>query len=151
MSQAQAQELFLWTKAHGTSNTRLPTSNERQISTVVLIRRWTFNVGCSMLNVSIPKTLSPCLAFQPSRDKWGMGVCHALFPGPALGAHPRGGCRFPDAILHGKWSFRPRSRAVQRLAVAEFRVRLFSPLGPMVAPPACEPSQDTPAFSFFAS
>ena len=73
-----------------------------------------------------------------------MGVCQALFPGPALGAHPRGGCRFPDAILHGKWSSRPRGRAVQRLAVAEFRVRLFSSLQLVVAPPACEPGQDTP-------
>jgi hypothetical protein len=73
-----------------------------------------------------------------------MGVRQALFPGPALGAHPRGGCRFPDAILHGKRSFRPRSRAVQRLTVAEFRVRLFSPLELMVAPSACEPGQDTP-------
>lgn len=27
------------------------------------------------------------------------------------------GCRLPDAILHGKRSHRPRSRAVQRLAV----------------------------------
>ena len=47
--------------------------------------------------------------------------------------------------------FRPRSRAVQRLAVAEFRVRLFSSLRLMVAPPACEPSQDTPAILLFAS
>jgi len=75
----------------------------------------------------------------------GMGVRHALFPVPALGAHPRGGCRLPDAILHGKRSLRPRSRAVLRLAVAEFRVRLFSSLGLVVAPPACEPGQDTSA------
>ena len=54
------------------------------------------------------------------------------------------GCQLPDAILHGKRSFRPRSRAVQRLAVAEFRVRLFSSLQLVVAPPACEPGQDTP-------
>ena len=90
------------------------------------------------------ETLSPRPAFRPGRDKWGMGVRQSLFPGPALGAHPRGGCRFPDAILHGKRSFRPRSRAVQRLAVAEFRVRLFSSLQLVVAPPACEPGQDTP-------
>lgn len=50
--------------------------------------------------------------------KWGMGVRHALFPGPTLGAIPRHGCRLPDAILHGKRSVRPRSRAVQRLAAA---------------------------------
>ena len=72
-----------------------------------------------------------------------MGARHTLFPGPALGA-PLRGCRLPDAILHGKRSFRPRSRAVQRLAVAGFRVRLFSSLQLVVAPPACEPGQDTP-------
>jgi hypothetical protein len=77
-----------------------------------------------------------------------MGVRHSLFPEPTLGAHPRGGCRFPDAILHGKRSFRPRSRAVQRLAVTEFRVRLFSSLQLVVAPPVCEPGQDTPAIFF---
>jgi hypothetical protein len=32
----------------------------------------------------------------------------------------RFGCQLPDAILHGKRSYRPHSRAVQRLAVAEF-------------------------------
>jgi hypothetical protein len=74
-----------------------------------------------------------------------MGVRHSLFPELTLDAHPRGGCQIPDAILHGKRSFRPRGRAVQRLAVAEFRVRLFSSLRLMVAPPACEPGQDTPA------
>src|ERR1700733_9864481 len=91
------------------------------------------------LKTLILKTISPCPTFRSDRDKWGMGVRQSLFPAPALGAHPRGGCRFPDAILHGKRSFRPRSRAVQRLAVAEFRVRLFSSLQLVVAPPICEP------------
>ena len=50
----------------------------------------------------------------------GMGVRQALFPVLAFGAHPLGGCQLPDAILHGKRSLRPRSRAVQRLASAEF-------------------------------
>ena len=81
-------------------------------------------------------------ALRPTRTKWGMGVRQALFPVLALGAFP--GCQLPDAILHGKRSLRPRSRAVQRLAVAGFRVRLFSSLGLVVAPPACEPGQDTP-------
>src|SRR5450755_1304864 len=58
------------------------------------------------------------------------------------------GRRLPDAILHGKRSLRPRSRAVQRLATTEFRVRLFSSLGLVVAPPACKPGQDTAANSF---
>ncbi len=55
------------------------------------------------------------------------------------------GCRLPDAILHGQRScfIRPHSRAVQRLAHAEFRVRPLSSLGPVVAPPACEPGRDT--------
>jgi hypothetical protein len=61
-------------------------------------------------------------------------------------AHPpKRGCRLPDAILHGKRSYRPRSRAAQCLASTEFQVRLFSPLRLMVAPPACGPGQDTPA------
>ena len=72
-----------------------------------------------------------------------MGVRQALFPVLTLGAHPRGGCQLPDAILHGKRSLRPRSRAVQCLASTEFRVRLFSLLELVVAPPACEPGQDT--------
>jgi hypothetical protein len=58
------------------------------------------------------------------------------------------GRRLPDAILHGKRSFRPRSRAVQRLAAAGFRVRLFSSLELVVAPPAYEPGQDTSAICF---
>ena len=77
-----------------------------------------------------------------------MGACQTLFPTPTLGA--LAGCRLPDAILHGKRSFRPRGRAVQRLSAAEFRVRLFSSLGLVVAPPACEPGQDTSA-TFSAS
>jgi len=48
----------------------------------------------------------------------GLGVRHALFPTLTLGA-PLRGCQLPDAILHGKRSFRPHSRAVQRLAVVE--------------------------------
>ena len=96
------------------------------------------------------KTLSPHLTFRSGRDKWGMGVRHSLFPAPTLGA-PLRGCRFPDAILHGKRSFRPRSRAVQCLAAAGFRVRLFSSLRLVVATPACEPGQDTPAILSFAS
>ena len=92
------------------------------------------------------KTISPGSTLRSNRDKWGMGVRHALFPEPALGA-PLRGCRLPDAILHGKRSYRPRSRAVHRLAAFGFRVRLFSSLRLVVAPPACKPGQDTPAIS----
>jgi len=61
------------------------------------------------------------------------------------------GCQLPDAILHGKRSLRPRSRAAQPPGFAEplsYRVRLFSSLGLMVAPPACEPAQDTSVTCF---
>src|SRR5258705_8180816 len=75
--------------------------------------------------------------------KSGMGVRHALFPALTLGAHPCGGCQLPDAILHGKRSLRPRSRAVQPLTRLNYRVRLFSSLELVVAPPAYEPGQDT--------
>jgi len=78
-----------------------------------------------------------------------MGVRHALFPALAIRRAPFSrGCQLPDAILHGKRSLRPRSRTVQRLASAEFRVRLFSLLGLMVAPPAYKPGPDTSANSF---
>ncbi len=45
--------------------------------------------GCST------QTISPCPALRPSRDKWGMGVRHALFPVPALGAHLAVAAGFP--------------------------------------------------------
>ena len=77
-----------------------------------------------------------------------MGVRRALFPGLTLGAARERGCQLPDAILHGKRSLRPRSRAVQGLATVGFRVRRFSSLGLVVAPPACEPGQDTPAIVY---
>jgi len=35
------------------------------------------------------------------------------------------GCQLPDAILHGKRSYRPRSRAVQRLAATELLSEAF--------------------------
>ena len=83
-----------------------------------------------------------------------MGVRHALFPALTLGASPRRGCQLPDAILHGKRSLRPRSRAAQLPGFAEplsYRVRLFSSLGLVVAPPAREPAQDTSVTALAAS
>ena len=124
------------------------------MSLVFKIRCWivpsfsSFSIARTRTKATISKNISPCPTFRSNRDKWGMGVRQALFPMPTLGAHPCGGCQLPDAILHGKRSFRPRSRAVQSLAAARFRVRLFSLLGPMVAPPACKPGQDTPAIFF---
>ncbi|HEV2319410.1 MAG TPA: hypothetical protein VGV18_06655 [Verrucomicrobiae bacterium] len=62
-----------------------------------------------------------------------MGVRQALFPGPALDAHPLGGCRIPDAILHGKRSFGLVAGPISAFSAAEFRVRLFSSLQLVVA------------------
>jgi hypothetical protein len=59
---------------------------------------------------------------------------------PALGAWT--GCRFPDAILRGNRSCRPRSRAVQRLAVTEFLSEASQLARLVVAPPAGEPGKD---------
>lgn len=48
-----------------------------------------------------------------------MGVRHALFPsGWHWARHPEVGCQLPDAVLHGKRSVRPRSRAVPAVARA---------------------------------
>jgi hypothetical protein len=69
--------------------------------------------------IHVHKTISPGPTLRSDRDKWGMGVRHALFPEPALGA-PLRGCRLPDAILHGKRSYRPRSRAVRHFAARGF-------------------------------
>ena len=41
------------------------------------------------------------------------------------GIRRRIGCQLPDAILHGKRSLRPRSRAVQRLAATELLSEAF--------------------------
>jgi hypothetical protein len=92
---------------------------------------------------SLPETISPRPALRPDGDKLGDGSSPCSLSRADI--RRLMGCRLPDAILHGKRSLRPRSRAVQRLAAAGFRVRLFSSLGLVVAPPACEPGQDTSA------
>lgn len=66
-----------------------------------------------------PENIWPLTSLATSQGpKWGVGVRQALFPNADI--RRLWGCRLPDAILHGKRSCRPRSRAVQRLAVAEF-------------------------------
>ena len=88
---------------------------------------------------------SPLNFLRSSRDELGDGSSPCSLSRADIGRLI--GCQLPDAILHGKRSLRPRSRAVQCLATTEFRVRLFSSLGLVVAPPACEPGQDTSANS----
>ena len=76
-----------------------------------------------LLEARSAKTNVPAEPSSPAGTKSGVGVRHALFPRLALGAHI--GCQLPDAILHGKRSLRPRSRAVQRLAAAELLSEAF--------------------------
>ena len=103
------------------------------------------NAECSML-LHPKNEKSPLNFLGSSRDKSGDGSSPHSLSRADVGRLI--GRRLPDAILHGKRSLRPRSRAVQRLATTEFRVRLFSSLGLVVAPPACKPGQDTAANSF---
>ena len=71
---------------------------------------------------------APVPSCDGTEANWGLGVRHSLFPTLTLGA-PSRGCQLPDAILHGKRSRRPHSRAVQRLAALNHRVRPLSSLG----------------------
>jgi len=53
-----------------------------------------------LLRRQASKRKGPCAVLRPHRDQSGVGVRHALFPVPALGATE--GCRLPDAIPRGK-------------------------------------------------
>jgi hypothetical protein len=92
------------------------------------------------------KQIVPAQPCGQTGTKRGWEHATLSFPVPALGAwwlpasrrySPR-----PAEFV------RPRSRAVQRLARAEFRVRPLGSLGLAVAPPARKPGQDTPVISF---
>jgi hypothetical protein len=43
----------------------------------------------------VTENISPRPTFRSSRDKWGMGVRHTLFPEPTLGATLAGAAGFP--------------------------------------------------------
>jgi len=62
----------------------------------------------------LPPPLWPRPVFRPTGTKVGVGVRHTLFPIADIWRQK--GCRLPDAVLHGQRSYRPRSRAVRRLA-----------------------------------
>ena len=93
------------------------------------------------------QTCPPNLAVRWAR-KWGMGVRQSLFPMLTFGALPCG--RLPASRRYS-----PRQAEFSGLVAGpfralpplNFRVRLFSSLRLMVAPPACEPGQDTSMIS----
>jgi len=77
---------------------------------------------------AVRTTISPRPVLRLGGGKLGLGVRHSLFPTLTLGA-PWRGCQLPDAILRGQRSCRPHSRAVQRLAALNHRVRPLGSLG----------------------
>ena len=89
------------------------------------------------------KTISPGPTLRSNRDKWGMGVRHALFPVLAFGAELA--ASFPTLFSTASGVFGLVAGPSSTLRSLNYRVRLFSSLGLVVAPPACKPGQDTPA------
>jgi len=70
-----------------------------------------------------------------------MGVRQALFPVLTLGAHLA--ASFPTLFSTASGVFGLVAGPSSALRSLNYRVRLFSSLGLVVAPPACEPGQDT--------
>jgi len=103
---------------------------------------WELSVEGSMFTAS-PKNHKSPPDLSVERGQMGDGSAPGSLSRADIRRAPFGGCQLPDAILHGKRSHRPRGRAVQRLATTGIRVRLFSLLELMVAPPACKPDEDT--------
>jgi len=100
-------------------------------------------LASSKPEVDSPKNNKSLPGLSVEQGQMGAGSAPSSLSHADIRRAPFGGCQLPDAILHGKRSLRPRGRAVQCLAAAGFRVRLFSLLELMVAPPACKPDEDT--------
>ena len=128
MSRERARGIF-----QQLENIELRTSNEMQPGDCFLTGCWMLVVRCWMFLACKNNKSLPGLSVE--QGQMGDGSVPSSLSHADIRRAPFGGCQLPDAILHGKRSFRPRSRAVQCLAAAGFRVRLFSLLGPMVAPP----------------
>ena len=73
--------------------------------------------GIDLATLGLEK-ISPCQTLRSDRDKFGSGSSPHSLPRAGI-RRPGRGCQLPDAILHGKRSFRPHSRAVQGLAATE--------------------------------
>jgi hypothetical protein len=78
-----------------------------------------------------------------------MGVRHALFPVPTLGAMQAAGFPTLFSTASGVVGLVAGPSSASRLL--NYRVRLFSLLELMVAPPARRPGQDTSVTLFSAS
>jgi hypothetical protein len=78
-----------------------------------------------------------------------MGVRHALFPFADIGRPVLKAASFPTlfSTASGVSGLIAGPSSSLFFRYTEFRVRLFSSLGLMVAPPARQPGQDSPAIS----
>jgi len=72
-----------------------------------------------------------------------MGVRHSLFPAPTLGARLAAAAGFPTPFSTASGVFGLVAGPSSALPRLDCRVRLLSSLRLVVAPPACEPGQDT--------
>jgi len=70
----------------------------------------------------------------------GVGVRHALFPAPTLGA--AGAAGFPTLFSTASGVVGLVAGPSRALRLLNYRVRPLSSLGLVVAPPACEPDKD---------
>ncbi len=83
----------------------------------------------------------PAPPFGGTGTESGMGVRHALFPVPTLGAMQAAG--FPTLFSTASGVVGLVAGPSSALRSLDYRVRLFSPLGLVVAPPARGPGQDS--------
>jgi hypothetical protein len=88
-----------------------------------------------------PTKKGPCPVFPDRDPQRGMGVRHALFPMPTLGATWAAG--FPTLFSTASGVFGLVAGPSRTSRLLDCRVRLFSSLRLVVAPPAYEPGQHT--------
>ena len=82
-----------------------------------------FSIRCSALNVRrfpVPKNNKSLPDLAVSQGQIGDGSSPSSLSRTGIRRSLFRGRRFPDAILHGKRSYRPRSRAVRHLTMRGF-------------------------------
>jgi len=96
-----------------------------------------------------PKTISPCSTLRSSRDKLGDGSApRSLSHAGIWRSRLSGAASFPTPFSTASGVSGLVAGPSCALRSQDYRVRLFSSLGLVVAPPACEPGQDTSVTAF---
>jgi hypothetical protein len=80
----------------------------------------TKSMSMRKIKIPAPENNKSLLNLSVEQGQMGDGSSPCSLSRTDIRRHPCGGCRFPDAILHGKRSFRPRSRAVRSLSARGF-------------------------------